>query len=287
MLTKILGIVLVAGTAMATNVDLAVAFNYDIGAKVPEKQVMLIKKGLTIAEDYLNKIYGGAIPRGVANNITVKIEATGKGNQEPGGGGGAATGLDETGPRPYFDVAHVQWAQNTEGRGWTRETDQLKTVVHEYTHGWQAWLGVLDMHSQPLGNWMNEGIAEYIAYNAIIATGKMSKRNADRFMLNASSGEETASPLKAFGSSRTSAWPGHVGYVAIDWLVSESPNGPMSLRILATEVAGGRSVKQAFAKAFNIELDDFYEQFEVWRPAIRKSPGKALSRRPKLVNIGE
>ncbi len=263
------------------------AFEYDIGAGVPDKQVALIKKGIGIAEDYLNRVYGGAIPAGVTAGLTVKIEATGKGNQGLGGGGGAATGLDESGPRPYFDVAHVEWAQNTEGRGWTRESDQLKTVVHEYTHGWQAWLGVLDMHSQPLGNWMNEGIAEYVAYNAIIAAGKMSKRNADRFMLNASSGEETASPLKAFGSSQTSAWPGHVGYVAIDWLVSESPNGPMSLRILATEVAGGRSVKQAFAKAFNIELDDFYEQFEVWRPVIRKSPGKALSRRPKLVNIGE
>jgi hypothetical protein len=115
----------------------------------------------------------------------------------------------------------------------------------------------------------------------------MSKKNVDRFELNAALGAETAAPLKAFGSSQTPAWPGHVGYVAIDWLVSESPNGPMSLRILATEIGKRKTVDEAFATAFNIELGDFYDQFEAWRQVILKSPGKALARRPKLVNIGE
>ncbi len=278
---------MIAAIGATTSAGAADTFKFDIGTNVPDKQIVLIKKGLKLAEDYLNRFYGGAISPKASAAITVKIEATGKGNQGLGGGGGAATGLDESGPRPYFDVAHVEWSQNTEGRGWSRESEQLKMVVHEYTHGWQAWLGAMDIHWQPLGNWITEGLAEYVAYNSIIATGKMSKRNVDRFMLNGALGAETGKPLQAFGSSQTSAWPGHVGYLAIDWLVSESPNGPMSLRILGTEIAAGKSVSKAFATAFNIQLDDFYDQFEAWRKVMLKNPASALSRRPKLVNIGE
>ena len=278
-------VVLTVGLAVSSANGAAAgeAFKFDISDGVPDKQVTLIKKGLAIAIAYLDSKYGGAIPPDVQAKITVKIEATGLGNQELGGGGGAATGLDESGPRPYFDVAHEQWAQNTEGRGWTRESDQRKTVVHEYVHGWQSWLGAMDIHYQPLGNWMNEGIAEYIAYNAIIDAKKMSRGNVDKFELNGARGAETDKPLEQFGSSQTSAWPGHVGYLAIDWLIDESPNGRMALRVLAQEIANGASTKKAFATAFGIELDDFYGQFEVWRAIIVKSPGKALAKRPKLV----
>jgi hypothetical protein len=69
-------------------------------------------------------------------------------------------------------------AQNTEGRGWTRETEQLKMVVHEYTHVWQSSLGAIDIHWQPLGNWINEGVAEYVAFNAIIATARCRRRTS-------------------------------------------------------------------------------------------------------------
>lgn len=94
-------------------------------------------------------------------------------------------------------------------------------------------------------------------------------------------------PLQRFGTTQSPAWAGHVGYLAIDWLVSESPNGMLSLRIIANEIEAGRPVAAAFATAFNIELESFYEQFEVWRTIIVNDSGNALRRRPALVNIGE
>lgn len=267
-------------------------FIFDIGPGVPDKQVALVKEGLAIAREVLDAYYGGDIPADIREHVTVKLEATGKGNQEPGAGGGNATGLSPINdllPRPYFDVAHRDWFQQTNGRGWTQRAEQLKMVVHEYVHGWELWYGHASQYEQPLGNWISEGLAEYVAFNAIIERGKMTKRDVDRFEMNGASDhkQETRYPLKELGSSQTPVWPGHIGYLAMDWLVSESPNGRASIRVLQDELVRTNSVKQAFKAAFAIEMYDFYDQFEVWRQMMLKSPSRALANRPALRNIGE
>jgi invasion protein IalB len=260
------------------------AFIYDIAPDVPKAQVKLIQTALQIAEGYLERVYGGGIPPEARSKITVKIVATGKGNQELGGGGACCTGLAESGPRPFFDVKHPQWAQNTSGRGWTTETDIMKTVVHEFTHTWQSYLGAMTIHSQPLGNWMDEGIAEYVAYSAMVEAHRMSQANADKMELNSSLDGELKSPLATFGGVQTPIWVGHVGYLAIQWLVAGSPNGPLSLRMLAQDIGKGQSVETAFRDAFGLQLSDFYKQFETWRAVALKDPKHALSRRQPLVH---
>lgn len=260
-------------------------FIFDVGKSVPEKQVAEIKEGLAIAQAYLEKEFGGAIPADVAAKVIVKVEATGKGNQERGAGNGVATGLSSQNdllPRPYFDVANKDWNQNAKSRGWTTATDNIKTVVHEYTHGWQAYLGVMSMYQQPLGNWMNEGIAEYIAYNAMVDADRMSLKSANAFVASAARGPELDNPLEAFGTTESPAWAGHVGYLAIDWLVAESPNGRRSIRIIADELKAGKSVAKTFRSAFGLELTSFYEQFEPYREALRKNAEKAMANRPRL-----
>jgi hypothetical protein len=261
---------------------------YDIADNVPASQVALIKEALVIAQAFADKSFaGGGIPAAVRAKITVKIEATGLGNQEEGGGGGVATALAVSGIRPYFDVAHEQWNQNSEGRGWTTKSDSMKSVAHEYAHAWQSWLGAMTIHSQPLGNWINEGIGEYLGYAAMVDAGKMSWRKVMPFVLGGAVGAETDRQLKDFGTSRSPVWAGHVGMLAIDWLVAESPNGLQSLEIIAKQVAAGKSQAAAFKTAFNIELADFYTQFEAWRAIIVSNPSSALKKRPALINIGE
>lgn len=259
-------------------------FRYDIAPDVPAASVQEIRDGLRLARAYIAKTFGSEIPDAIRAQMTVKIVATGRGNQEPGGGGGVATAfaVGSKYPRPFFDVAHEQWSQDSRGRGWTTRTDNLKTVAHEYTHGWQSFLGALDIHTQVLGNWMNEGIAEYLAYRALEDAGLVRWEDVRPFVLGGASGVQTNHPLSVFGTTRTPAWAGHVGFVAIDWLVSETPSGIMALKTIAEEVAAGRSQRQAFAAAFGLELDDFYTQFEAWRPVILETPGRALSSRPRL-----
>ena len=257
---------------------------YDIADNVPRNQVALIKAGFVIAENYINAALGGAIPHNVQSQVTVKIVSTGEGNQERGGGGGVATAFAASGIRPFFDVGHVQWNQNSSGRGWSTETDSMKTVVHEYTHGWQSSLGAISISNQPLGNWINEGLAEYVAYSALEDAGRVSWENVRPFMLQGAMQDQLGAPLQEV---QNNTWPGHVGFLAIDWLVSEAPEGSMSLRTIATEIGDGKSLKAAFKTAFNIELDDFYDQFEAWRLVILDNPSKAIANRPPLRNIGE
>jgi hypothetical protein len=269
----------------AAQIALGEGFQYDVGPGVPADQLTLIKTGFWIADSYLNRVYGGAIPPEIRAGITVKVEATGKGNQDRFAGGACCTGLAENGPRPYFDVKHPQWAQDSRGRGWTTETDSMKSVIHEYAHAWQATLGAMTIYSQPLGNWIDEGIGEYLGYSALIDAGRMSRANADLMEFNgAVSNKEFEPSLQAMQTTQTPVWPGHGGYVAIEWLVDNAPRGPLSLRVLATSIGAGKSVDEAFFAAFGVTLADFYPQFESWKKAIKKNPAKAATgKHPKLV----
>ncbi len=260
-------------------------FAFLVDANVPAQSVADIQEGLALAQTFLAAHFGGAIPDDVTEKIRVRVVATGQGNTEPGGGGGVATGLSAQNdllPRPFFDVANVQWNQNTQGRGWTTRTDNIKTVVHEYAHGWQAYLGAMSIYQQPLGDWLNEGIAEYVAYNAIADAGLASLTDIARHQANAARGAQLDSALIVFGNTNSPAWAGHVGYFAVSWLVENSPNGAMSIRILAEDIKAGRSTRQAFAHAFGLTLDSFYEQFDPLRTRMRSNGVSAWSNRPAL-----
>jgi len=263
----------------AAEIDLGLGFTYDVGPGVPPEEVTLIKTGFWIAQSYINRFYGGAIAADYAKGVVVKIEA------DKAGAHGCCSGIAEYGARPYFNVADPQWAQNVTGRGWSSSTVNMMSVIYEYVYGWHASLGALSLHVQPLGNWMNSGIAEYIAYSALVEAGKIKQKDADRMEFGSAAGGGELDPtLQSLQSVETPIWPGHVGYVAIKWLVSASPNGPLSLRILATSIGDkGMSVDDAFYTAFGVTLADFYPQFEAWKKAIKNNPAKAAAHMPKLV----
>src|SRR5690606_33671223 len=85
---------------------------------------------------------------------------------------------------------------------------------------------------------------------------------------------------------QTPAWAGHVGFVALDWLITDTGTGIAAIKTLAERVAAGRTQRQAFADTFGLEIDDFYEQFDDYARAIRENPDRALARRPTLVLAG-
>lgn len=256
-------------------------FQYLVEGAVPDDQIDLIKTGLQRAEAFLEAELGGGIPADVRKTVTVKIVATGRGNEEPGGGNGAATAFAEKKLRPFFDVKNAQWNQNTQGRGWTVRSDSMKTVAHEYAHIWHGHLGAISGVYQPLPGWINEGLAEYLGYRVMAEAGDIKWDDSRPFVLNGALQDQLRTPL-----DKVDVWPGHVGFVAIDWLVDTSPNGLMSLRILGEEVGKGTRVDAAFRKAFGLELSDFYAQFEAWRPSIIDNPRRAFSRRPELKLAG-
>ena len=258
-----------------TNID------YDIAPNVPADQVEIITEGLQMAQDFLDTALGGGIPEDARKDITVKIVATGRGNEEPGGDGAcctAGTSRSSGSPtmRPFFDVAHPSWIKfgGLQAQFWSHAADHRKIAIHEYTHLWQFHLGCSGRSR--LGNWLSEGMAEYIAYEAMIKSGDMPREGVMDHMLNAArSTGQLDRPIRDFaeGAIRDiGIWPGHVGFLALHHVVPSAPDGILSLRTLCQEAGDGASVPEAFHTAFGVGLDDFYADFEEYRQELN-SPG--------------
>ena len=260
------------------------SFNFKVGKNIPDIQVNTIKDGFVVAQAHLNKVYGGAIPLELQKSIRVRIESSGNGDAQEGGGAPAAMSWMGGGPKLYFDVTNPQWNQGDAQYGWGPLLKNKKAAIHEYVHAWQ---GVLMKKGLSTGKWIDEGIAEYIAFDAMVGAGLVSQRDADLYLLNtAKKSDGTSRPLKAY--IKSTVWPGEIGAVAINWLVSESPKSKMSLRIFAMDIGAGKSTAAAFADAFDIELDEFYNSFELYRTMINANDAATVIKaRPSLRNIHE
>ena len=105
---------------------------------------------------------------------------------------------------------------------------------------------------------MNEGIAHYVAHHALFLAGIMDPSQVSDFMkFSAKITGQTDVSLQSL-ESNSPTWPGHIGYLAVDWLVNQSPVGIQSLANICTLVASGNSGDDAFEQAFGISKTDFY-----------------------------
>lgn len=252
---------------------------FDIGEGVPSQDVDEIKSGICLAQSSIGDFYGGDIPIDVQQSITVKIVATGLGNQDPGGGGACCTALDETGARPFFDVFHPHWI-NEPPYPYNLTIHHLSTAAHEYSHGWQWSLGCITIHCQPLGDWLNEGIAGYVGADALIRNGTLTAGDVRDFQLSSAiyTGEANV-PLESLEQAN-GLWPGHIGYLAVERLVTYYAGTPLSLRTLCQKVGQGESVDQAFQEVFGISKDEFYQAFPAYIGQLTGTPAPTYTPKP-------
>ena len=150
------------------------------------------------------------------------------------------------------------------------DADHWKTAIHDYTHIWQFHLGCLG--SRRLGNWLSEGMAEFVAFEAMIESGEMDRSEVMEVMLSRARGSgELSRPLRDLGEGAIrdiGIWPGHVGFLALHRIVPSAPGGILSLRTLCEEVGDGTSVPEAFETAFGVSLYDFYADFKEYREEL-------------------
>lgn len=256
---------------------------FDVGEGVPTAQLGTIKTGIRLAQEVLDAEFGGDIR--TARPITVKVVATGQGDQQQGGEGSCCTAFDDQGARPFFDVRHP-------GSPWTQDplsdrSGAHRTAAHEYAHGWQNSLGCITKFGQLLPGWMNEGIAEYVGYRAVIrareATAEIarsSELSAAVYTGEAARGLET---LEVPGSY--SIWVGHIGYLAVELLASNSPLGPLSVRGVCEAAAAARgfesptpfdatdsAVDDAFRRAFGMDRKELYRRFPAYLESLKRAP---------------
>ena len=192
--------------------------------------------------------------------MTVKVVAIGSGNQEQGGAGACCTAFsrENLNGRLFFDVLHPQWDRKySPSNFWSSDEDLTRTAAHEYAHIWQSDLGCISLFFQPLGDWLNEGIAEYIAHQALSLASSTTVR---QWMISTAMYVGSADiPLDEL-EINSAVWPGHIGYLAVEWLVDQAPGGLQSLVDVCTKVGSGSSADEAFEQAFGIYKADFYNE---------------------------
>jgi len=238
---------------------------YKINDEVPNEQIQIIQNGIDATRIYLRDFLGGDITPEQQALVTIEIVSTGAGNPAPGAGGACCTALSEKGAHLFFDVLHPEWVINGQewsSGNWSAASNLMKIAAHEYIHAWQHSLGCISIHDQPLGNWMNEGIAEYAGSMAMINRRSMSLGTVRSFQVESAIATcEMCYPLKELDKTNTPVWPGHIGYLAIDYLLKTTESDQIALRTICEQVGDGIAVDDAFQDVFGISKKDFYIEF--------------------------
>ncbi|MBI2013579.1 MAG: hypothetical protein HYS87_02010 [Candidatus Colwellbacteria bacterium] len=231
---------------------------FDVEPDVPEENLVIIRCGLTNGQDFLDRELGGGISDNALANITVRVVADGSSN----------VCCTASASRIFFDVTHPHWAKDTEGSDeWPTEARREKIVIHEFAHSWQGSLGCL----QKLGGSLwDEGIAEQVTYATVVENGFLTKKDVMDFMESAAksgNGEQWNTPLRDLEANGSSVWPGHIGYLALDYAMNmeNATHGPISVRTLCEEVTNGATPEEAFQATFGTDKNSFYAQFEAWK----------------------
>ena len=147
---------------------------------------------------------------------------------------------------------------------WNADTERKELAAHEYIHLWQGEVGGSACMLGP--RWLSEGMAESLAYRALIADGLIGASNLDTFTKRNLNGATTRPTLQQLETQ----WPGaanpySVAYLAVDRLLAA--NGPLPLRSWCQAVGRGVEWQTAFAQAFGEDTASFYARFEAFKSA--------------------
>lgn len=242
------------------------SYRFNVENNVSAGQLKPIATGIIRAEDFFKSRLGISLKESDKKKWVVKVVAHGRGNPEKGSEGSCCTAYSRNyskGPSLFFDPRNS---------GYPRDKKAVEAmVVHEWTHGLQMEFGVLDFWGGPMGDWMEEGMAEYLAYEDQILRRRLSRKSVENTKLKYASDRRRSIDfsIQQLTPDGNHPWPGHMGYLAVAGLVETSEHGLASLIIYMKNIKRkGRA--RAFKEAFSISLDEFEASFEAWRELARR-----------------
>jgi hypothetical protein len=154
----------------------------------------------------------------------------------------------------------------------------IAVSAHEYVHVLQSELGCLDDGTPPRFRWLVEGMAEELAWRALISSGRVSNARilrtirADALPAYGLIGRGLY-PLAAYeradGADREYAlWHlavRHLLHAAVNEGAAPRARPDISLRRFCERAGVGTGWRQAFERSFGLPLGRFYRQFERFR----------------------
>jgi len=222
--------------------------HFYIGPTIAADDAMFIREGVRLGQDY------------VEDELRAEIETPTIINAVPAEprNGADLVGLSTSHALVVF----------TGSRGWeeTAPFDRVHVVVHEYMHVVQQELGG-ERQDAPL--WLDEGIAEYVGFQAVIEAGLVEQAAVDDYnalliMLDVPLPplDELERPID-FQSQPSSVYG--LSYLAVKQLVGDRPE---AITRYYERLRSGGNWRSAFQSAFRINPRAFYREFETARENI-------------------
>ena len=160
----------------------------------------------------------------------------------------------------------------------------IAVSAHEYVHVLQSELGCLDDGTPPRFRWLVEGMAEEIAWRALISSGLVSNARVVRTI--------RADALPAYGLIGRGLYPlaayehadgadreyalWHLAVrrllrAAVDEGAAPPAHPAISLRRFCERVGAGTEWRSAFERSFGLRVGRFYREFERFRARAGRS----------------
>jgi hypothetical protein len=170
---------------------------------------------------------------------------------------------------------------------WLIEKD-FRTAVsvsgHEYVHVLQAELGCLPHGKDRTLRWLVEGMADEIAWRALVADRRVSERHVERTISDDAVRvrglrDRGLGPLSAYERGNGADREYALWHLAVRRLLraavtdGAAPRArpEISLRRFCERVGAGVGWRTAFARSFGESVGEFYAQFEAFRRRIAHS----------------
>jgi hypothetical protein len=220
-----------------------------VGPSIDAEDAMYIREGIRLGQDYVKQQLGADVE---TPTIVNAVPAAPRGNSDLVG----------------MSTSHAVVVY-TGSDGWQQSApfDRVHVVVHEYMHVVQEELAG-DRTDAPL--WIDEGVAEYVGFQAVIEAGLVSADDVEAYnAANVVYGPDLP-PLsevelpQAFQSQPSNVYG--LAYLAIKQLVGDRPTSITRYYQRLGDDVGWRA---AFQSAFRINPSDFYDGFEASRPDIQ------------------
>lgn len=196
-------------------------------------------------------------------------------NQTSNVGGGCCFAENEGRRTKIFtDIDHEDWARQSLPwlfkRGRAVYWHQIRNGVHEYAHAVQIDQDAVQSNrGNRMPRWLEEGMAEYLAFDAVIRLKATDWRTTHQFQLAASiDSNEMTFPLPAYAPSNSPAWPGHIGLLVVAGLLDFSGQPPRSLLTYTNLIGRGASHDAALREVYGVGEQELYAHVEAWRQRV-------------------
>jgi hypothetical protein len=225
------------------------AVTYSISESVSDEDAAYVTEGIALAQGYV-AAYGADLPESLVVNI--------RGTDDTTGGGAIA----------FCGGSFIVVFTGSPGWLTYAPANRIQVVVHEYIHA--AQYAALGDKWNTLPAWFVEGMADYLAYDAVADLGLIKPRAIRDFQgwaVSTSSDLPALGDLEAPDAFYNEFGPAYsLAGLAIADLLGDLP--PETLLTFVDDAGSGRNWRLIFEQTFGRALPAFYKEFAVTRAKL-------------------